>query len=1085
MVILRRAPAFVADAAPLDVTQQRVLDSSAKVLRVLGGPGTGKSTLAVEAVVSAVRSGTRADACLVLTSSRSAAAALRQRVTARLDGTSTESLARTWQAFGFGVLRAEATLRGDPAPRLLNGPEQDVILRDLLAGHAAGDAPGPSWPASVSDALTTRGFRNELRDLLMRTVEHGLVPADLHELGLRHDRAEWVAAAQVLREYDEVTSFSRHGAYDPAWVLTATADLLADDEQALARLHERLDLIVVDDAQELTSAAARLLRVIAPAGPRMVLLGDPDSAVQTFRGADPRFLADGWRELGPDPRPGVPSTRSVQSETVILGASARLPASVAAVALRVSRRIGALGGGAQRGAASRAETGSVGSVDVALLRSVAQEASHIGSLLRRAHLVEGVGWNEMAVIVRGSGRAATLRRLLASGGVPVTAPATETPVRDETAVRPLLVILEESLAISRARHSGGDHKIDPVRAADLLLSPIGGSDAVSLRRLRRLLRHDELAAGGARSSDELLAELLVEPGRAVVMGTPARAAARVAAALAAGVAAAPIADDGRWAAGVSAEQVLWAVWQGSGVAETWRRTALGGGPGGERADRDLDAVLALFEAAGAFVDRLPQAGPDQFVDHITGQDVPGDTLAPRAQAGAAVELLTPQTAAGRQWRIVVVAGVQEGVWPDLRLRGSVLGSEDLVDVVSGRPHGFRAAQAAVRYDETRLFHVAISRATERLVVTAVGNEDEQPSPYLDLVDPRDDDGAEGADDRAGRGDGRDSRIDDEVRAHTEVGRAMTLTGLVGELRREAVSPDPGVSEPAIGLLAQAARSGVAGADPGSWWALRGLTSDRSVRAPDELVRVSPSKVEYFRQCGVRWFLSAVGGEGPSQGAATIGTLVHDIVAEHPDADIAALGAQVDSQWGRLGLRPGWLTDRKRQEAHDMVARYVAYRVIAEGQGWAPVGIETDFRVTVGRAELSGRVDRIERDDRSRLRIIDLKTGTGKPTQADLEQHGQLGAYQVAVEAGAFETLGDQSAGAALVQIGKAGLSGLKPSVQQQAQLGQAPDPGWARALVEATADGMGAADFTATAGSWCKTCALKSSCPVQPEGESL
>ncbi|MDN5776879.1 MAG: UvrD-helicase domain-containing protein, partial [Humibacillus sp.] len=573
MVILRRAPALVADAVRLDATQRRVLDSGATVLRVLGGPGTGKSMLAVETVVAAVRSGTRADACLVLTSSRSAAATLRQRVTARLDGTSTESLARTWQAFGFGVLRVEATLRGDPAPRLLNGPEQDVILRDLLAGHAAGDAPGPSWPASVSDALTTRGFRNELRDLLMRTVEHGLGPADLHELGLAHERAEWVAAAQVLREYDEVTSFSRHGSYDPAWVLTAAADLLADDRQALTRLHERLDLVVVDDAQELTSAAARLLRVIAPGGPRIVLLGDPDSAVQTFRGADPRFLADGWRELVPDLLPGAPGTRaeaSTASETVVLGASARLPEPVAAATLRVSRRIGALGGGAQRGAASRPDPAGAGSVDVALLRSVAQEASHIGSLLRRAHLVEGVAWNEMAVIVRGSGRAATLRRLLASGGVPVTAPATETPVRDETAVRPLLAILEESLAISRARHFGAPHTIDPDRCADLVLSPIGGSDAVSLRRLRRLLRHDELAAGGTRSSDELLSELLVEPGRAQLLGTPARAAARVAGAIEAGVAAAPLAADGRWAAGVTVEQVLWAVWQGSGVAEAWR-----------------------------------------------------------------------------------------------------------------------------------------------------------------------------------------------------------------------------------------------------------------------------------------------------------------------------------------------------------------------------------------------------------------------------------------------------------------------------------------------------------------------------------
>ena len=190
----------------LDEGQRAALDSDARVLRVLGGPGSGKSTLAVELVVDAVqRQGLRADSCLVLTSSRSAAAELRQQVTGRLGGTSTESLARTWQAFGFGVLRAEAALRGDPPPRLLNGPEQDVILRDLLAGHASGEVPGPQWPDALREALTTRGFRNELRDLLMRSVELGLGPDDLARLGAEHERPEWVAAAQVLREYDQVT----------------------------------------------------------------------------------------------------------------------------------------------------------------------------------------------------------------------------------------------------------------------------------------------------------------------------------------------------------------------------------------------------------------------------------------------------------------------------------------------------------------------------------------------------------------------------------------------------------------------------------------------------------------------------------------------------------------------------------------------------------------------------------------------------------------------------------------------------------------------------------------------------------------
>ncbi|HEU5144337.1 MAG TPA: ATP-dependent DNA helicase [Dermatophilaceae bacterium] len=1053
MVILRRAPAPVADSIRLDPTQQAALGSRSRLLRVLGAPGTGKSTLAVELVVDAVRRCARADECLVLTSSRTSAARLRERVTARLDGTSTQPLARTWQAFGFGILRSEAALRGDPAPRLLNGPEQDVVLRDLLAGHAAGDAPGPQWPESVREALGTRGFRNELRDLLMRAVEHGQGPVELEKLGEEHDRPEWIAAARVLEEYDEVTAFSRHGAYDPAWILTAAADQLEDDPAALDRLRSRITLVVVDDAQELTSAGARLLRVVAGGALRVVLLGDPDAAVQAFRGADPRFLADGWTALG-------------AGETVVLDTSHRLPTRLLRVGERVSRRIGALGGGSQRRVHPRRDGGSV---DVALLRSVAQEAGHIGSVLRRAHLVEGVPWDEMAVIVRGSGRAATLRRMLGAAGVPISSGNAEAPVRDEVAVRPLLSILDEALALARAKAVGAQHAIDLERAADLIVSPIGGADAVGLRRLRRVLRQEELASGGGRTSDELLAELLASPERALAMGSVARPAARVAGAIEAGVGAARASETRGWARDVTAESVLWAIWQGAGVAEQWRRLALSGAPGAERADRDLDAVLGLFDAAAAFVDRLPLAGPDQFLDHIQGQDVPGDTLVQRAQNGARVELLTPQTAAGREWRIVAVAGVQEGVWPDLRLRGSILGSEDLVDVLAERPRSLRAAQAAVRYDETRLFHVAVTRATERLLVTAVGNEDEQPSVYLDLVDPP-----------------SGTSLDDEVRPHTEVGRPMTLTGLVGELRREAVSPDVGVAGRALELLAHAARAGVAGADPSTWWALRQLSDDRPVREADQPVRVSPSKVERFNQCGLAWFLGAVGGSGPSVGAASIGTLVHDILAEHPDAEEQFLVAEVERRWGQLGMPPGWLTQRKRAEARDMVARFTAYRAGAVDEGWSTAGIELDFAVSLGRAQLSGRVDRIERDLEGRLRVIDLKTGSGKPTAADIAVHGQLGAYQVAVEEGGFADLGTRSAGAALVQIGKgSGLSGRRAAVQSQLPLADADEPDWAHRLVTATAEGMGSASFTAVQGSWCKMCPSKGSCPVQPEGDVL
>ncbi len=1071
VVNLRRAPALVVAAPELDDDQRAVLAHRGPLVRVLGAPGTGKTTTGIELVVDRATRGELApDQCLLLTSTRVAAGRLRERVTARLDRTSTESLARTHQAFGFGILRREAALRGDPPPRLLSGPEQDVILRDLLEGHRTGDASAPGWPEELEVALDKRGFRAELRDLLMRAVEHGIEDSELARLGRVHGRPEWVAAARVLREYDQVTAFSRPGAYDPAWILTAAADLLEEDPSALDRLREQVRLVVVDDAQELTSAAARLLRVVTGPGMELVLLGDPDTAVQTFRGADPRILASDWTDLAPAlPGAGEPTT-------LLLRTAYRQPGALAAVSRTITTRIGALGGGSQR---EPRTTRGGGDVEVALLRAPAQEAAHIAARLRRAHLLDGMPWGDMAVVVRGRGRDATLRRVLQAEGVPVAPAGAEVPVRDEVAVRPLLTLLECVLTV--ALDPG--RTLSPELAVDLLLSPLGDCDAVGLRRLRRLLRREELDAGGGRNSDELLAAVLLDPGHATALGYDGAPARRLATAISAGLDAARIVDDGAgrsWAAGVTAETVLWAIWQGLSLAERWRSIALHGGPRGARADRDLDAVVALFDAVATFVDRLPSSGPDQFLEHIQGQDVPGDTLVARAQLGDSVAVLTPAAAAGREWRYVVVAGVQEGVWPDLRLRGSLLGSEDLVAVVTGRGTSFRAAQAAVRYDETRLFLVAVTRAAERLLVTAVRSEDDQPSVYLDLVS------SPSGRDAAGRdaaGEPRDD-LDDELRAFTEVSRPMSLPALVADLRRRLVVGGLDEAAAASTALDRLAADGVAGADPQRWWALTSLSDDRPLRLPEQQIRVSPSKVETFASCGLRWLLTSAGGDSPSQGSANIGTLVHDIAHElGDDVDEPTLVAEVERRWGRLGLPPGWMTDRQLEEARKMVRRLAAYYQQAQASQWSKVGSELPVRVDVGRATIVGRVDRLERDSDGRLRVLDYKTGSATVSKAKLGQHPQLATYQVATEHGAFRDVGSTSAGAALLQLGKAALKTVAPQVQPP--LAESDDPGWAERLVTETAEGMGGAEFVAVVGDWCTFCPVRSSCPAQAEGETI
>jgi superfamily I DNA/RNA helicase/RecB family exonuclease len=1047
-----RAAGSAAGCPDLDVDQAAVVahGRGAGPVVVLGGPGTGKTTTLVESVVArVVRDGVPADGVLVLAPTRTAAGALRDRVSGRLGRTVREPMARTPHAYAFGLLRRARVLDGDAAPRLISGPEQDQILADLLAGHDAGEVEGPIWPPSVGPQLRgLRGFRDELRDLLMRAVERGLTPLDLADLGRVHERPDWVAAASVLAEYLDVTALASPGAYDPAAIVDTAAALLADESALLAAERERWQLVAMDDAQEATAATLRLLDVLAGGGRDLLLTGDPDTATQSFRGARPALLAAAAQRFGR--ADGSPAPVAVLRTVHRHGPALR------AVVQRVAARIGTVGAVAHRPARPAEGAADAGSAGVVLLSSAALEAAYVAQYLRRHHLESRTSWSAMAVVVRSTRATQPLRRAMAAAGVPVAVPAAEVPVRDEPAVRPLRLALHCVL-------DPGPPAAEAV--VELLTGPLGGADAVLLRRLRQALRAAELAAGGGRGSDDLLVEAVTEPAGLVLLDPRVAAPGqRVAGALAAGRAAAA-------ASGASVETVLWSLWDAAGLAATWRRAALRGGQPGARADRDLDAVVALFEAAARYVDRLPHAGPAGFLAYLEGQDLPSDTLAARAPDGDAVALVTAAGAAGREWDVVAVAGVQEGSWPDLRLRSSLLGAQALADLLDGRAGAgggtVRAQRRAVLDDELRIFHVAVSRARRHLLVTAVRSEEELPSGFVDLVDPLPD--------------------DVELRPVGDVPRAMTLPALVAELRGVATDPatDLPRREEAAGRLAQLALAGVPGAHPDDWSGLLGLSDDRPLRGPDDPVAVSPSRVEQFDRCALRWLLETAGGTAGSSPAQALGMLVHEVASLVPDGDRAALTVRLAERIGRLGLGGGWVHQRERDRAEQMLAKLAEYAVQARSAGREVVAVERDVEVRVGRAVVHGKVDRLERDADGRLVVVDLKTGKTPAAKAELARHAQLGVYQVTVEAGGFADVAPDTVGSGGAMLVELGSDSKKVAVREQPAPAADEDPQWASRLVEEVAEGMAGATFAASGNPRCRTCAVRRACPLQPEGRQV
>src|SRR5262249_2243832 len=146
-----------------------------------------------------------------------------------------------------------------------------------------------------------------------------------------------------------------------------------------------------------------------------------------------------------------------------------------------------------------------------------------------------------------------------------------------------------------------------------------------------------------------------------------------------------------------------------------------GGTRGAIADADLDAVVALFDAAARFTERLPQGSTRLFLDSLSGQEIAGDTLAQRAPRGERVAVLAPHKARGVEGDVAPAAGGKEGPGPDWRRRGSLRGMAAPVEGAAGGepgPADAAAAASAARLlaEERRLFYVAVSRARTALLV---------------------------------------------------------------------------------------------------------------------------------------------------------------------------------------------------------------------------------------------------------------------------------------------------------------------------------------------------------------------------------
>ena len=1020
-----------------------------------GAPSSGRSTCALALFEQAASRGRSA---LILAPDRTRADVLTPRAQAL--GPDSVRPVRTPASFAYQVVATWRTQRDVPLEgvELVTGAAQDQMLAEALESV---DAP---WPEDIGPQMRSMpAFRAELRNLVARAGEAGMGAAELSEAGARFGRPEWQGAGAIVAALEEgperSPEYPQTLRVDLSRIQALAAELIDAWEQDAPKRGVQApcpvpDVVIVDDLQDCTPSTLRLLEACRDAGARIVAFSDSDVAVAGYRGGEPHLDRRLASALG--------------VEIAELGQVYDMSRAVRELARQACARI------AQSGSPARREAGVADDAPAGrLMTHLGATPSQMGALIARAlrshHLHDGIDFSDQVVIVRSSSMVVETRRYLERGGVPVAGGSRAFDFATQPTTRLLL-----DLVTMPTGQSDTDVAVRRKLAERLLPSPLVRADALAVHRLLRRLNAARAQAAEEAGEETTpipltMADLVSDPQTwrpdleqaEQTGGKRARAAA---------VLARPLETAVRlWELGMNGsarpQECLWSLWEASGVAGEWRSRAIASDESSGWYDDQLDAVVALLRVADVWEQRNPAGSAVRFASELLAGSVPIDTISRVGVRPGGVEVLTPAQAMGRHWQVVVLAGLQDGAWPNLRLRDRILRADLLADVGAGRVavgengreeliDSTRSARRAVLDDEYRLFVAALTRARCVVHAGAVRSEDAAPSVFFDLVarlagTPREND----------------------IVPVDQVDAPLSLSGHIADLRARAASPDnPADAQLAATLLALMAREDVLSAQPQRWLGAGGTPTTDEEYAGE--LTLSPSQFERALACPLRWFLTTVGADGPSNAAASLGTLIHAVAEEHPHGTPEELTEALEARIEELGYNlDTWAGRHSDRRARAIVGNLASYLVGVPGR----VDVEQKVEAQVEGVTIRGRMDRLEYVDEG-VRVTDLKTGSNPDPYRKVDENAQLAAYQLALLAS-----GEDVAGARIALLG----TKKKPQTFDQKPLQGEALAQWRNKVREVAESARGPYFEARPSDAACAYCSFDRLCPARERGHKV
>ncbi|XCB30464.1 PD-(D/E)XK nuclease family protein [Arcanobacterium hippocoleae] len=1023
---------------PLDESQNSVLRALAQhdAISVFGAPGTGKS-FTLRAIVKNALSLNPAAQIAVLTTSRRSASATRNQLSLELGGLNKGVQVRSISAFAFEIVARYAQLSGRRPPELITGPDQDAILKEAFE-IALSNLPSKldlslaQIPNLSPETVNLPAFRADFRDLITRAAELQLSPADLTALSRQHRIPVWELGAQLMETYEKMLASSagiEHAHADQVdharLAALAARDIQlwrADQEKDSHFLNSlqipRWDLILVDDVQNAPLSLLELLRQLQASGAKIVTFGDPDSAVEGYRGGVaylPMLLTRSRAAKG------------LGAVRLNLQISYRTCGDIALIAAQIQQAIHTAGGGSHRNVVCRLRKDADPEQNDSnvLARTFVNERAQIAFIaneFKRLHLEQGIGYGEMAVITRSASEHLRLRRLFEEFQISVEPAVSTLPLREAPLVHEILSLIASVIGFKSAQLAAN--------VSEILGGRLFGYPPAVIRRITRELHGWELLAAGTRSGSELLESLTKNPDAEIYAKIPELVK----------IAAAASAIKKAESEQINVQEALWQIWDTLQIAQDLQEQALNGGELGTLADENLDSVMQLFRFAQRAAERENGAvSLQRLLSLLEVQDLPEDSIAKSGNNINQVALITAASAMGQNWKYAAVVNINDGSWPNTQLRNPLtqvpqLSSMVIHSLVAGENLPPRALLSEVIDDELRMFLVAVTRAANRLYLCAVESDAANASAFLKLVaaevpkempaaaENKMDESAAAAKQKVGNTP-KPFRVP-LLHCTSEI-KVINYQNELGKLRIVARYGSDSMRLQAKNMIAALlkSRSEQQGSRHLDTW-VDELPISIDAEIPGKPT-VSPSSAERYLECPLSAFYNQIGARADDGTSLSleIGSLLHKIFELHPDGGVTEMITSLDSLWQNYfpALEEADFADI-RTELLEMIQNYDHY---AQQTAGLHKYTELSAKYIGAEFDVHARIDRLEAnpDNPQEAAVVDFKTSKSYPTSSEVRVNPQLRIYQWLIDQGCLESAdsGDKitrSSGASLFFLRK-------------------------------------------------------------------